>query len=348
MTPTADSLQGFRNRIINGDMRIDQRNAGATISTTGYPVDRFGLVEQTSATFTAGQSTTAPAGFTNSFLLTIGTGASATSTQYAILNQKIEGYNSSDFGFGTADAKNATLSFWVRSSVSGIYCASLKNTNGSRTYIKEYTISAADTWEYKIITFPGDTSGTWGTGNGVGLSVYFDFGSGSGTPTGTADSWITTNATRTSNQTDFVNNSGATWYITGAQLEVGSVATPFERRPYGTELSLCQRYALKYNTDAIVYAFIGAGYATSTTNANISLPLPVQMRTAPTATASNLMVQDGTTITAVTATAVVTNQTNSLNAFVQATVASGLTAFRPYQLQTNNNTAGYLLLSAEL
>jgi hypothetical protein len=168
------------------------------------------------------------------------------------------------------------------------------------------------------------------------------------TYSGTAGAWAAGFIGAPTGATSVVGTSGATFYITGVQLEVGSQATGFEYRQYGTELALCQRYALKYNTDAIVFAFIGIGYATTTTNANISLPLPVQMRTAPTVTASTLMVQDGTTITAVTSTSVVTNQTNSLNAFVQATVASGLTAFRPYQLQTDNSTAGFLLLSAEL
>jgi hypothetical protein len=226
--------------IINGAMRIHQRTG--TISATGYLVDRFSCTEQTSATFTGSQSTTAPAGFTNSSLITIGTGASATSTQYAIIVQNIEGNNIASLGFGTSDAENVTLSFWVRSSVTGTFCASIKNSAANRAYIKEYTISVADTWEYKTLTFPGDTTGTWLTDNGIGIRLAFDLGSGSGTPTGAGDSWITTNATRTSSQTDFVSNSGATFYLTGVKLESGDTATPFDHRSYGEELALCQRY----------------------------------------------------------------------------------------------------------
>jgi hypothetical protein len=349
-----DSGYNFRNRIINGDMRIDQRNAGAAVSaatnTNPYTVDRWSFFGDPAGKVTLQQnqgSVTPPAGFVNYMGLTSSSAYSPAAGDAFRFQQIIEGLNISDLGWGTANAKTVTVSFWVRSSLTGLFGGALSNDGLNRSYPFSFSISSADTWEYKTVTIPGDTSGTWLTTNGIGIRLFFDVGCGTNTK-GTAGAWAGAFYAGVTGGTNVVATNNATFQFTGVQLEVGSVATPFERRPYGAELALCQRYALKYNTDAIVYAFIGAGYATSTTNANISLPLPVQMRTAPTATASNLMVQDGTTITAVTATAVVTNQTNSLNAFVQATVASGLTAFRPYQLQTNNNTAGYLLLSAEL
>ena len=281
----AGGLTG-RNLIINGAMRIHQRTG--TISATGFLVDRFSCTEQTSATFTGSQSTTAPAGFTNSSLITIGTGASATSTQYAIIGQNIEGNNIAGLGFGTSDAKNVTLSFWVRSSVTGTFCASIKNSAANRAYIKEYTISVADTWEYKTLTFPGDITGTWLTDSGIGIRLAFDLGSGSGTPTGAGDSWITTNATRTSNQTDFVSNSGATFYITGVQLEVGETATPFEHESIGESLMKCWRYYYKKPSgEASNELEVGNNYPQSgTTNSWISIQLPTRMRANPTMTGS--------------------------------------------------------------
>jgi hypothetical protein len=294
------------------------------------------------------QDTTAPTGFVNSLKIAISTAdASLAVTQNLTLIQRIEGYNIADLGWGTANAKTVTLSFWVYSSLTGTFGGVLKNSASNRSYPFTYTISSANTWTQASITIAGDTTGTWLTTNGIGIQLCFGLGAGTDR-SGTAGAWNANNNTSATGAVSVVGTNGATWYVTGVQLEAGTTASPFEYRQYGTELALCQRYAIKYNTEATVYSFIGTGFATSTTNANISLPLPVQMRTAPTVTSSTLMVQDGTTITAVTSTAVVTNQTSSLNAYLQATVASGLTTFRPYQLQTNNSTSGNLLLSAEL
>jgi hypothetical protein len=343
----------FLNRIINGAMTIDQRNAGAsvTLNSNTYMLDRYQFVQSAAGKLTVQQnagSVTPPVGFSNYMGITSTSAYSVGSTEYFYFQQPIEGYNVADLNWGTANAKTITLSFQVYSSLTGTFGGALQNSAQNRSYPFSYSIPTANTWTSISITIAGDTTGTWLTTNGAGIYVIFGLGVGLTSINGTAGAWVASDKRSVTGATSVVGTSGATFYITGVQLEVGSTATSFDYRPYGTELALCQRYALKYNTDAIVYAFIGAGYATTTTNANISLPLPVQMRTAPTVTASNLMVQDGTTITAVTATAIVSNQTNSLNAFVQATVASGLTAFRPYQLQTNNNTAGNLLLSAEL
>jgi hypothetical protein len=242
MTPTADSLQGFRNRIINGDMRIDQRNAGASVSTTGsYPVDRFYVSEGTSATFTSQRSTTAPVGYTNSLLFTVGTGASAGAAEQVQIRQAIEGFNIADLVWGTANAKSVTISFQVRSSITGTYCIFLGSSDGGVSYVATYSINSANTFETKSVTIAGPTTGTFNTDNSTGLLVGWDLGSGSNFNT-TAGSWTSGQYRRTTSQANFISNSGATWYITGVQLEVGSVATPFERRDYGRELILCQRY----------------------------------------------------------------------------------------------------------
>ena len=246
ITTSNSPYSTFRNRIINGDMRIDQRNAGAsvTISTSGvYVLDRWKNRANGGGEFSVQQSSTAPAGFNNSVIYTVTTADSsiAAGDNYWIV-QEIEGYNVADLDFGTANAKTITMSFWVRSSVTGTYSVFLSNaTTYNRGYVATYTISVADTWEYKTVTIAGDTTGTWGKTNGGGLSVGFNLGAGTDYQT-TAGSWGSAFVQATSGTTQWIATNGATFYITGVQLEVGSVATPFERRPYGTEFQLCQRY----------------------------------------------------------------------------------------------------------
>ena len=243
-TLATQNALGVRNLIINGDMRIDQRNAGASVSSNNsYAVDRLRNVFTSSGSFTAQQSTTAPDNFTNSVVWTVGSAASATSSQVANMQYRLEGNTLYQLGLGTSAAKTMTLSFWVRSSVTGTYCAAFINSAADRAYVAEYTISSANTWEQKSITLTGDTSGTWLTTNGIGLRIQFDLGSGSDY-NATANTWVGANDFRTTNQTDFINNAGATFYITGVQLEVGSTATDFENLPYDVQLARCQRYYL--------------------------------------------------------------------------------------------------------
>jgi hypothetical protein len=341
---------GFKNRIINGQMQIAQRGTGTTTVTANgyYSCDRWNTLQNASSKYSVGQSSIAPAGFTKSLLLTSLSAYTVGAAEQFIFRQGIEGVNTADLGWGAAGASTVTVSFWVRSSLTGSFGAALYNNDGNRSYPFSYTISSANTWEQKTVTIAGDTTGTWLTdSSGAGIYVSFSLGSGT-TYSGTANTWAGAYYVQPTGSVSLVGTNGATLYITGVQLEKGSTATSFDYRPYGTELALCQRYTLKYNTDGLSYACIGNGFAANTTTGLISLPLPVQMRTAPTVTASTLMVQDGVTVTAVTSITVVTNQTNSQNAYIQFVVASGLTAFRPYQLQTNNSTSGNLLLSAEL
>jgi len=247
MTPTADSLQGFRNRIINGDMRIDQRNAGAAVTINSaavtYSVDRWAGYGQGSAgVFTLQQSTTVPTGFINSLKVTVTTAdASIAASDFYTLQQRIEGFNVADLGWGTANAKTVTLSFWVRSSLTGTFSGALVGAAFARSYPFTYSISAANTWEQKTVTVAGDTSGSWVTNNGTGLVVYFDLGSGSDYE-GTVNAWNGALDVRVASSVRVISTLSADWYVTGVQLEVGSVATPFERRDYGRELAMCQRY----------------------------------------------------------------------------------------------------------
>jgi hypothetical protein len=256
---------GFRNRIINGEMRIDQRNAGAAVTATNsYAVDRFVVNNTTDGAFSAQQDSSAPVGFTKSLKYTTTTAdTSLTGTQATFIGQNIEGLNFSDLAWGTANAAPVTLSFWVRSSLTGTFGGALRNNANNRSYPYSYAISAANTWEYKTVTIAGDTTGTWLTDNGIGVRVAFSIGSGPDR-SGTAGAWNSNNNTSATGAVSVVGTNGATFYLTGVQLEAGSVATPFERRPYGTELALCERYFEICSSGVVTGpnlsgGFIGAG-----------------------------------------------------------------------------------------
>jgi hypothetical protein len=243
---------GMKNRIINGDMRIDQRNAGASVTfdtTNKFVTDRFFGFGNVGTT-TSQQSTTAPTGFNNSLLVTQSTGGSVVSSSYLALNHRIEGFNFADLGWGLASARTITLSFWVRSSITGTFSVAFLNSATNRSYVTEYSINSANTWEQKTITIAGDTSGTWVTNNGVGVSIIWNLGYGSNFTTATLDAWAgSAKYGSTTATTSFATTSGATFYITGVQLEKGSTATSFDYRPYGTELQLAQRYYQFSNVD---------------------------------------------------------------------------------------------------
>jgi len=243
---------GFKNRIINGDMRIDQRNNGASVSINTvlptYSVDRFyGQAAGGSGVYTLQRSSVAPAGFSNSLLATVTTpDTSLAAADLYDISQAIEGFNTADLGFGTTNAATITLSFWVRSSVTGTYGGSFSNDAFNRSYPFTYAISAANTWEQKSITIVGDTTGTWaGATNAAGLRIYWGLGAGS-TYSGTAGSWSSAGVVTATGATNWMAINGATFYITGVQLEKGSTATSFDYRPYGTELALCRRYYARF------------------------------------------------------------------------------------------------------
>jgi hypothetical protein len=262
-------------------MRIDQRNAGAEVNpavTGTYYVDRWFANSSAASKFRIGQnagSVTPPAGFPNYLGLTSLSAYTVGSGEYFGVTQIIEGFNAADFAWGSASARSVTLSFWVRSSLTGTFGGSLANSGYSRSYPFTYTISAANTWEYKTITVPGDTSGTWLTNNGAGVILTMSIGSGS-TLSGPAGAWAGATYTSATGATSVVGTNGATFYLTGVQLEVGTVATPFERRQFGQELALCQRYY------EITGARIYASYAIAGVDAITSAPFRVTKRATPT------------------------------------------------------------------
>jgi hypothetical protein len=289
-TPTMSNMAG-RNRIINGDMRIDQRNAGASVtlsSSVVFPVDRFGSQTNVGSGHTLEQVEDAPAGFIQSLKLTVGTGATPTGTNYGRLRQLVEANNTADLNFGTSNAKTITVSFWVKSSVTGTFGLSVFNNANDRSYVSTYTVSSANTWEQKTITVVGDTSGTWTTDNSAGVSIAWDLGEGPDRSKA-AGSWGATvgSGYGLTGGTKILATSGATFYITGVQLEAGSVATPFEHRQYGQELALCQRYYQAYygNTTATLGGMGARINAPGTGNGiQANIPLKVTMRASATGT----------------------------------------------------------------
>jgi len=290
------SLQGaaaspyvLKNRIINGDFRIDQRNAGASVTITStvadtYTLDRWFAYGSQASKFSIQQnagSVTPPTGYTNYLGVTSLAATTVGASDEFEVGTRIEGYNISDLGWGASGASTVTLSFWVRSSLTGTFGGSLRNSAGNRSYPFSYTISSANTWEQKTVTITGDTTGTWLTTNGLGLRVTFSLGVGS-TLRSTAGSWSANNYISVTGETQVVGTNGATFYITGVQLEVGSTATPFERRLYGQEfINCCRYYWQQISNDSSIYRPIAVGSYIQSAYVEWVAQFPVQMRTSP-------------------------------------------------------------------
>jgi hypothetical protein len=274
---------GFKNRIINGAMVIDQRNAGASVTpaSSAYTLDRWQAVLNVASKFSVQQSSTTATGFLKSLLATSTSAYSIGASEYCLLQQAIEGFNIADLGWGTANAQTVTLSFQVRSSLTGTFGGVLANSDFSRCYPFTYTISSTNTFESKTVTIAGDTSGTWGSTNGAGILVNFSLGSGS-TVSGTAGAWAGSLLTSATGATSVVGTSGATFYITGVQLEKGSQATAFDYRDFGRELALCQRYYEVINSDTNQQTFWADINAGNGVTANANLFYRVTKRATPT------------------------------------------------------------------
>jgi hypothetical protein len=281
---TAATGFGFKNRLINGQMVIDQRNAGASVTPTVggvYLLDRWVFSLSQSSKYSVQQnagSVTPPTGFRNYLGITSTSAYTVGAGELFLFTQSIEGFNTADLAWGTASASPVTLSFWVRSSLTGTFGGTVSNSGDTRVYPFTYTISAANTWEYKTITVAGDTSGTWLTNNGIGMNVRIGLGVGSSL-SGTAGAWTGSTVYSATGATSVVGTNGATFYITGVQLEKGSTATSFDYRPYGTELALCQRYFQVINAPCTLTRYADYGEFSA-----MNFPVPVQMRASATPT----------------------------------------------------------------
>jgi hypothetical protein len=338
----------MKNRIINGAMVIDQRNAGASVTPASgntYTLDRWVALTDQASKFSVEQTisgVSAPSGFTDYLGVTSLSAYTVASGEQFHIAQFVEGYNVADLGWGTASAKTVTLSFWVRSSLTGTFGGALQNSASDRSYPFSYSISSVNTWEYKTITIAGDTSGTWLTTSGRGIKVLLSLGTGS-TYLGTAGAWSASNVTSATGETKVLATNGATFYITGVQLEVGS-ATSFDYRPYGTELGLCQRY---YQT---IGAAVGSGNFYDSTQILGGVAFPVQMRASPTLSATGGLVFSDTAANFTQSSAVFTDSQISKEGmfFRINNLTPATTAYRFYTFSSTNSSNRLMLLSAEL
>jgi hypothetical protein len=356
---TSGGLYGFKNRIINGAMMIDQRNAGAAITpaTSGpaYTVDRWAYYNAQVSKLTYQQNygaVTPPAGFKNYLGVYVASAATVGASDEFDVFQRIEGFNTSDLGFGAAGASSVTLSFWVRSTQTGTFGGTLNNSGNTRSYPFTYTINSSNTWEQKSITIAGDTSGTWvGATNGIGLSVLFSMGCGSSL-LGAAGSWSSTGYVGATGQVNLVATAGANWMVTGVQLEKGSAATSFDYRPYGTELQLCQRYFYKFGAAAAY----GSGIMTSSTTMRAFNAHPVEMRTNPTSITSTITGygSGSTQINVFSNNGFLTNSSFTLTfdygntrtmSYILSTMGGGVSG---YTTSLDFGSSAYVLVTAEL
>lgn len=341
---SSSGLYGFKNRLINSAMVIDQRNAGASVTPNGtYTLDRWYAVNSQTGKFSVQQVTDAPTGFANSLKITSLSAYSITSGDYFDIAQSIEGFNIADLGWGTASAKTVTLSFWTKSSLTGTFGGVIRNASYDYNYPFTYTISSANTWEYKTVTITGATSGTWLTTNGIGASVWFGLGVGS-TYSGTAGAWGTlVGASSATGATSVVGTNGATFYITGVQLEKGSTATSFDYRPYGTELALCMRYYQQTNS------FTAVGVSASSNIYGI-VTFPVTMRSSPSiGQTAALQITDGVTndwTQSPTGISINSSRVSIYGVDFTGDNFASVTSYRPYFAK--QNVTGLITLSAEL
>ena len=354
-TINASNDFGFKNRIINGAMVIDQRNAGASATPAdgAYTLDRWFVYQFVASKFSVQQnagSVTPPVGFTNYLGVTSLSAYTVLSGGANAVAQSIEGFNTADLQWGTANAKTVTLSFQVYSSLTGTFGGSVQNSAANRSYPFTYTVSSANTWTSISITITGDTSGTWvGATNGKGMTIFFGLGVGS-TYSGTAGAWAGSQLFSATGATSVVGTNGATFYITGVQLEKGSTATSFDYRPYGTELDLCERYCLQFTSTTYGNPLGGIGIFLNG-SASAIFGGRFRMRAAPTATytgAAPYIADAAGGLSAVSSVSVVATGANNFVEWQFNFPAMGGGAYGGKSCYFITNVGSYLRLDAEL
>jgi hypothetical protein len=280
-----------RNLIINGSMAISQRNGPTLLSPapSGYgSADRFATFKSGAGTFSIQQSTDSPSGFINSIKATVTSASTPSGTNYYHIQHTIEGQNFASLAQGTSDAKTFTLSFYVKSSITGTFSGSFRDSTPSISYVFEYTVNSANTWERKTITVDGTSSGTFSTDNNAGAYLAFSLGQGTTFGSSTVGSWHSGNYHGSSSETKFIANAGATFQITGVQVEVGDTATPFEHKNARQELSDCQRYCWRLTKENSSESLIAVGFVYSTSSVITHLSYPQVMRAIPSASVSSV------------------------------------------------------------
>jgi hypothetical protein len=332
-------------------MQISQRTTSdSSISDNEFVCDRFSLRTSNAGWYGAEQSTDAPTGFSHSIKFESTGANSPAAGAYIFFTQKIEGFNSAHLEFGTSNAKTITISFHIKSSLTGTFGGSVRNSAQNRSYPFSFTISSANTWEYKTVTIAGDTTGTWiGSTNGIGLDVIFNLGSGTNNQ-GTAGAWAAAGYLKPTGAVNLVETSGATLFFTGLQLELGTEATPFEHRSFGDELARCQRYTYVVKGDDDDHTGY-IGYSESTANARFGVLHPVPMRAAPALTFSGTCRAQGGTNDSANFTSnlnIANANTSNTGATIRVTGTSGLgAADRGYNLQFKANGSSFIF-DAEL
>lgn len=351
---TSGGLYGFKNRIINGAMMIDQRNAGAAVtngSGSTYFADRWLIYDGSGGSHFSVQqnkgSVTPPAGFKNYLGISTSSAVAASAGNNFTFNQYVEGLNVADLNWGSSNASAVTLSFWVYSSLTGTFAGVLQEDSTTAFYVYTYTISSANTWTKITINVPGPTIGTWDTTNGRGINVRWDLGMGSNFNTASPNAWSASSGYTVSGAQKVVGTLNATFYITGVQLEKGSTATSFDYRPYGTELALCQRYYQQITGNGVTTNYFGYAVAVSTYQAYITVPLAVTMRTSPTVAYTGSVYVSDLNSYDLALTAITTNRSNISFVSAVVTTTSGMTLYRPQSLWVSG-ASNNLNFSAEL
>ena len=354
-TVALQSSLGTRNLIINGDMRIDQRNAGASVTqntSVSYTVDRWSCYGSVASKFTVQQNVeavTPPSGFTNYLGITSSSAYTVGASEFFFVQQAIEGYNIANLGWGTSNAQTVTLSFYVRSSLTGTFGGTLSNGTTNRVYPFTYTISSANTWEQKTVTITGDTTGTWSIDNTGGLVANFNMGAGASV-SGSAGAWSGSTLRAPTGATSVVGTSGATFYITGVQLEAGESATEFEHRPFDMELQRCKRYFYKIDGGLPVPSntAIGAGFNISTTSGRIAIQNPVEMRDIPTFSYTGEILLLNNIGNGIVITSLSASFANTVTAMLNFNVSSGMSSGNGTLAVTQNGTGNSFQADAEL